>query len=44
MAGGAGVTAKVNSQVDLYADAKYQKSFDGKLDGYLGNLGVKVSF
>ncbi len=42
--GGAGVTAKVNSQVDLYADAKYQKSFDGKLDGYLGNLGVKVSF
>jgi outer membrane autotransporter protein len=42
--GGAGVTAKVGSRVDIYADAKYQKSFDGKMDGYLGNLGVKVSF
>ncbi|QHB34417.1 autotransporter outer membrane beta-barrel domain-containing protein [Yersinia canariae] len=42
--GGAGVTAKVNNNVDIYADAKYQRAFDGKMDGYTGNLGVKVSF
>lgn len=42
--GGAGVTAKVNDRVDIYADVKYQRAFDGKMDGYAGNLGVKVSF
>ncbi|MGE4800394.1 autotransporter outer membrane beta-barrel domain-containing protein [Yersinia hibernica] len=42
--GGAGVTAKVSQNVDIYADAKYQRAFDGKMDGYTGNLGVKVSF
>ncbi|CNI21695.1 autotransporter outer membrane beta-barrel domain-containing protein [Yersinia pekkanenii] len=42
--GGAGVTAKVNSNVDIYADVKYQRAFDGNMDGYAGNLGVKVSF
>ncbi|HDL6886847.1 TPA: autotransporter adhesin YapE [Yersinia enterocolitica] len=42
--GGAGVTAKVNSNVDIYADAKYQRAFNGKMDGYAGNVGVKISF
>ncbi|MFV8799145.1 autotransporter outer membrane beta-barrel domain-containing protein [Yersinia sp. LJYL362] len=42
--GGAGVTAKVNSNVDIYADVKYQRAFDGNMKGYAGNLGVKVSF
>lgn len=42
--GGAGVTAKMSDNVDLYADAKYQRSFDGKMEGYLGNLGAKISF
>ncbi|AJJ62522.1 autotransporter outer membrane beta-barrel domain-containing protein [Yersinia aldovae] len=42
--GGAGITAKVNSNVDIYADVKYQRAFDGNMDGYAGNLGVKVSF
>lgn len=41
---GAGVTAKVNNNVDIYADIKYQRAFDGKMDGYAGNLGVKIGF
>ncbi|CRY55633.1 putative autotransporter protein [Yersinia intermedia] len=42
--GGVGVNAKVNSNVNIYVDAKYQRAFDGEMDGYTGNLGVKVSF
>ena len=42
--GGVGVTAKVGQGVDVYADARYQKAFDGQMDGYSGNLGIKVSF
>ncbi|CNI58308.1 autotransporter family protein [Yersinia mollaretii] len=42
--GGAGINAKVNNNVDIYADVKYQRAFDGKMEGYAGNLGVKVSF
>ncbi|WP_145594349.1 autotransporter outer membrane beta-barrel domain-containing protein [Yersinia aleksiciae] len=42
--GGTGVNAKMNNNVDIYADVKYQRAFDGKMDGYTGNLGVKVSF
>lgn len=42
--GGAGMTAKVNNHVDIYADVKYQRAFDGNMKGYAGNLGVKVSF
>ncbi|CNL48776.1 autotransporter outer membrane beta-barrel domain-containing protein [Yersinia alsatica] len=42
--GGAGVTAKVNNNVDIYGDIKYQRAFDGKMDGYTGNLGVKIGF
>ncbi|WP_050536825.1 autotransporter outer membrane beta-barrel domain-containing protein [Yersinia mollaretii] len=41
---GAGINVKVNSNVDIYADVKYQRAFDGKMEGYAGNLGVKVSF
>ncbi|WP_227728519.1 autotransporter outer membrane beta-barrel domain-containing protein [Yersinia proxima] len=41
---GAGVTAKVNSNVDIYADAKYQRAFNSNMDGYAGNIGVKISF
>ncbi|WP_145931334.1 autotransporter outer membrane beta-barrel domain-containing protein [Yersinia bercovieri] len=42
--GAAGINAKVNSNVDIYADVKYQRAFDGKMDGYAGNLGINVSF
>lgn len=42
--GGVGVIVKVNSNVDIYVDVKYQCVFNGKMDGYVGNVGVKISF
>ncbi|AJJ12231.1 outer membrane autotransporter barrel domain protein [Yersinia rohdei] len=41
---GAGVIVRVNDSTDIYADVKYQKAFNNNMDGYSGNLGIKVSF
>ena len=42
--GGVGGTAKIGNGVDVYADVRYQKALDGQMEGYSGNLGIKVSF
>lgn len=41
---GAGISAQVADNTSVYADAKYQKGFDSHMEGYSGNLGVKISF
>ncbi|GKX53894.1 autotransporter [Leminorella grimontii] len=41
---GTGVSVKVADRVSVYGDVKYQKDFSSDVDGYSGNVGVKVSF
>lgn len=41
---GAGISAQVADNTSVYVDAKYHKGFDSHMEGYSGNLGVKVSF
>ncbi|GKX54300.1 autotransporter [Leminorella grimontii] len=41
---GAGVSVQLAEDTQVYADAKYQRGFDGNMEGYGGRLGIKVSF
>lgn len=41
---GAGISGKVTSQLNLYAEATYSHSFGQGFEGYTGNLGVKYQF
>ncbi|GKX53893.1 autotransporter [Leminorella grimontii] len=41
---GTGISVKVADKVSVYGDVKYQKDFSSDVDGYSGNVGVKVSF
>ncbi|WP_159566077.1 autotransporter outer membrane beta-barrel domain-containing protein [Budvicia diplopodorum] len=41
---GAGVSVQLADDTQMYADAKYQRGFDGGMEGYTGHLGIKVSF
>lgn len=41
---GAGVSVQLADDTQVYADAKYQRGFDGGMEGYTGHLGIKVSF
>ena len=41
---GAGIQGSVSKSTDIYADARYQRSFKGEKEGAQFNVGVKVSF
>ncbi|MGG5217920.1 autotransporter outer membrane beta-barrel domain-containing protein [Rahnella variigena] len=41
---GGGITATLSKNAALYASANYLRGFDGKQEGYQGNIGINVSF
>jgi len=41
---GAGLAGKLSENTTIYTDVRYQKGFDSDLEGYSGNLGIKVNF
>ena len=41
---GAGLAGKLGENTTIYTDIRYQKGFDSDMEGYSGNLGVKVNF
>jgi len=41
---GGGITAMLSKNAALYASANYLRGFDGKQEGYQGNIGINVSF
>ncbi len=41
---GAGIQGSVSKSTDIYADARYQRSFKGEKESAQFNVGVKVSF
>lgn len=41
---GAGITTNVEKNTSFYLDVKYQKSFEGDLDGYSAHIGVQARF
>lgn len=41
---GAGISVQLAEDTQIYTDAKYQRGFDGAMQGYSGRLGIKVSF
>ena len=41
---GGGITATLSKNAAFYASANYLRGFDGKQEGYQGNIGINVSF
>ncbi len=41
---GAGLAGKLSENTTIYTDVRYQKGFDSDLEGYSGNLGIKMNF
>ncbi|WP_454843124.1 autotransporter family protein [Rahnella aceris] len=41
---GGGITAPLSKNASFYTSANYQRGFDGKQEGYRGNIGINVSF
>ena len=41
---GGGITASLSKSAAFYASANYLRGFDGKQEGYQGNIGINVSF
>lgn len=41
---GAGLAGKLSGNTTIYTDVRYQKGFDSDLEGYSGNLGIKMNF
>lgn len=41
---GAGLAGKLSKNTTIYTDVRYQKGFDSDLEGYSGNLGIKMNF
>jgi outer membrane autotransporter protein len=41
---GGGITAPVSKNATFYTSVSYTRGFDGKQEGYRGNIGINVSF
>ncbi|MBU9852866.1 autotransporter family protein [Rahnella aceris] len=41
---GGGITAPLSKNASFYTSVNYQRGFDGKQEGYRGNIGINVSF
>ncbi|MFD3245864.1 autotransporter family protein [Rahnella aquatilis] len=41
---GGGITAPLSKNSSFYTSVNYQRGFDGKQEGYRGNIGINVSF
>ena len=41
---GAGVAAKINQNTSIYSDVRYMKGFNSGMEGYAGDVGIKINF
>ena len=41
---GAGISAQINRSASLYANANYQRSFDGDREAYEGKIGLRFNW